>query len=541
MKHLHISIDVCRLCAVFLCGILLTACGGGGRSGAPDPGPAPIAQPGPGQGSGSPGVTPPTAIGAVANTAAQSLQVGTAMTSFSPLTPSGGTAPYTYSIASGTLPAGLALNASTGAVTGTPAALYPTADVVFSVKDSTNAVASTTSTVSFTVGMDFSVSTTVANAALAAPFMGRTKLMVGFSGDKDEQGRTVAEQAPFDMQYQYFNSGAFGAGYRHADCLNGTLAFSDCKGWVAWQESSTDRGLFALRFVRTAKTRQWGNATRSQIPFFTYYMVLPASGLAEGPSLAGETAALNDAGFLTNYFDDWRFLLQKIGNEQALLHIEPDLFGYLKARAAATAGPTQNLPAAIPAKIAASNPADCATGYTEDAAGYVKCMVHMVRKYAPNAKVGLHVSPWTHPSAGDATAWANFMTALGAGDGDFLVTDPSDRDADWYRLVQNQPGHDWDVAKMNTFLAWTKAVSEAVGKPFVLWQLPLGNSYQDNTYQHYKDQRVELLFGNIGTVRDSHVVAMLFGSGETAQTHAGSDGGLLAGKTRQHYIQRGGD
>jgi len=36
------------------------------------------------------------------------------------LTVSGGTAPYTYSVASGTLPAGLTLNSSTGAITGTP-------------------------------------------------------------------------------------------------------------------------------------------------------------------------------------------------------------------------------------------------------------------------------------------------------------------------------------------------------------------------------------------------------------------------------------
>jgi uncharacterized protein YhjY with autotransporter beta-barrel domain len=36
------------------------------------------------------------------------------------LTPAGGTGPYTFSLASGTLPAGLSLNASTGAITGTP-------------------------------------------------------------------------------------------------------------------------------------------------------------------------------------------------------------------------------------------------------------------------------------------------------------------------------------------------------------------------------------------------------------------------------------
>lgn len=375
--------------------------------------------------------------------------------------------------------------------------------------------------------MDFSVSTTPTNSALSTPFMGHTKVMIGFSGGS-------GNAAPFDMQYQYFNSGVFGASYNHANCLNGTSPFSDCKGWVAWQENSPTRGLYAGRFVDSAKARTWNGATRPQIPFFTYYMVLPASGLTEGIT---ETTALDDQTFLTNYFDDWRFLLQKIGNDQAMLHIEPDLFGYLKARAAQTT----SLPSAVPAKVALSNPTDCGAGYTNDAAGYAKCLIHMVRVYAPNAKVGLHVSPWNYASAGDATSWANFMNAIGAGQGDFLVADPSDRDAEWYRLVQNQPGRDWDVAKMTTFLQWVKDVSTAVGKPFFLWQLPLGNSYQNNTYQHYQDHRVELLFTHIAEVRDANILGLLFGSGETAQTNMDTDGGLLVGKMKQHYANRGGD
>ena len=122
------------------------------------------------------------------------------------------------------------------------------------------------------------------------------------------------------------------------------------------------------------------------------------------------------------------------------------------------------------------------------------------------------------------------------------MADSTDRDADWYRLVLGQPGHDWDVAKMTAFFQWTKDVSTAMGNmPFFLWQLPLGNSYQNDTYQHYKDQRVELLFSHIAEVRDAHVGGMLFGSGDTAQTYVESDGGLLIGKTKQHYISRGGD
>lgn len=75
-----------------------------------------------------------------------------AMTSFSPFSAvSGGTTPYTYYVSSGTLPAGITINSSTGLVSGTPTAAYSAANVTFSVKDANNIVSATTSTVSFTV------------------------------------------------------------------------------------------------------------------------------------------------------------------------------------------------------------------------------------------------------------------------------------------------------------------------------------------------------------------------------------------------------
>ena len=93
----------------------------------------------------------PTNIIATANTTAQSLTVGTAMASFSPLTASGGATPYIYSY-TGILPTGLSFDTGTCVVSGTPTATYATANVVFSVRDATNVVAGTTSTVPFTVG-----------------------------------------------------------------------------------------------------------------------------------------------------------------------------------------------------------------------------------------------------------------------------------------------------------------------------------------------------------------------------------------------------
>ena len=63
----------------------------------------------------------------------------------------GGFTPYVYSVSSGTLPAGITLNSSTGQVSGTPNATYTTANVVFRVTDAQGTQASTTATVSFTV------------------------------------------------------------------------------------------------------------------------------------------------------------------------------------------------------------------------------------------------------------------------------------------------------------------------------------------------------------------------------------------------------
>lgn len=55
----------------------------------------------------------------------------------------GGTAPYTFSVQSGSLPSGLSLNGSTGAVSGTPAAAGVSSGVVFRVTDAAGSTADT--------------------------------------------------------------------------------------------------------------------------------------------------------------------------------------------------------------------------------------------------------------------------------------------------------------------------------------------------------------------------------------------------------------
>jgi hypothetical protein len=77
---------------------LLSACGGG-------------------SGSGNPPDPPPAAL-TISTSSLPTGQTGVAYSAV--LAATGGTPPYTWSLTSGTLPAGLMLNASTGAIAGTP-------------------------------------------------------------------------------------------------------------------------------------------------------------------------------------------------------------------------------------------------------------------------------------------------------------------------------------------------------------------------------------------------------------------------------------
>jgi hypothetical protein len=274
------------------------------------------------------------------------------------------------------------------------------------------------------------------------------------------------------------------------------------------------------------KQASWQGSPRPQMFFWTWYSLRDLGNMAGSGDGPGEVKAINRLDLLSLYMNDYRFFLQKIGSSRTMIDIEPDFWGYVRSL-----GNPHN----VPAQVSAANPTDC--GSQEDsAAGLARCLISMARKYAPNTLVGMHLSCWDWQT--NTQGCGQDYLSLGAANADFLVGDVTDRDAGWYALPAHG-GYDnfWSDQNQKgvTTLAFYKTITETVGKPLVLWQIPLGNMAQNNTLNHYQDDKVDYFFSHMSQVADAHVVGLLFGAGQQEQTSAETDDGNLINKTINYW------
>ncbi len=87
--------------------------------------------------------------------------IGTLIPSFTPVTAAGGTAPYSFALGGGALPAGMSFNTGTGQVTGTPTTTLATKSFTVTVTDASFATSSKT----FSLTVNGALATTQAVAA----------------------------------------------------------------------------------------------------------------------------------------------------------------------------------------------------------------------------------------------------------------------------------------------------------------------------------------------------------------------------------------
>ena len=149
-------------------------------------------------------------------------------------------------------------------------------------------------------------------------------------------------------------------------------------GWSTWNTN----GQFVTWYVEDS-------ADHGMTPVFPYYMLLqsnPSTGgqrEGEGPLEPREHRPR-----WPPYYADLRLFFQRAaGSTTVVLHVEPDLWGYIEQASTGDDATT------IPASVASSGDATLA-GLPNNAAGFAQAVVRLRDLYAPNVLLAYHLSVW---------------------------------------------------------------------------------------------------------------------------------------------------
>ena len=180
---------------------------------------------------------------------------------------------------------------------------------------------------------------------------------------------------------------------------------------------------------------------------------------------------------------------------------------------------------------------------TSLARSFARRLIALRHELAPHALLAWHLSVWgtgedptySKPSLARmdelAARSAAFYEALGA-HFDLAFNDVTDRDAGFYRVIEGNPNTAWGPADFGRHDAYIAGFTRRTHLPVVLWQLPLGNTTLNDTWGHFRDNRVQWWLGSgsaahLKATRDSGVIGLLFGGGAGGTTSAQTDGGLF--------------
>jgi hypothetical protein len=225
------------------------------------------------------------------------------------------------------------------------------------------------------------------------------------------------------------------------------------------------------------------------------------------------------------YWADYKLLLRHVnaaaGPRLVVIHVEPDLWGYLEQANA--------------------------NGL---ARSFAQRLIALRNRLAPHVRLAWHLSVWgtkedptySKPSLQHmdelAARSAAFYESLHA-HFDLVFNDVTDRDADFYKDIVGNP-HTWwgpaDFVRHDRYIAgFTRRTHTAV----VLWQLPVGDTQENDTWDHFRDDRLQWWLGaksaaHLRATRDAGVIGLLFGAGADGNTTPQSDGGFFYRLSRRY-------
>jgi len=283
-------------------------------------------------------------------------------------------------------------------------------------------------------------------------------------------------------------------------------------GWATWNPG----GAFASDYVRESL------AARA-IPVLTYYQLLQSRPAAGSTESAQDLSNLRNPATMRAYWSDYALLLRRVaqaaGGRLVVIHVEPDLWGYLEQAHA-----------------------------TALARGFARRLLALRDRLAPHVRLAWHLSVW---GTGEDPTYSKptlaHMDALAARSAafyaslharfDLVFNDVTDRDAGFYQHVEGNPNTWWGPADFARHDRYVSGFTRRAHVPVVLWQLPLGNTGLSDTWGRYRDDRVQWWLGNrrhLRAARDAGIIGLLFGGGAAGTTSAQTDGGLFYRLARRY-------
>ena len=298
--------------------------------------------------------------------------------------------------------------------------------------------------------------------------------------DEPDGAAALRAAAPFGFRYQYLSGGV-----------------NTGQGWSTWNPG----GSFASMYVRDS----WSHGIT---PVFSYYMMLQSKP-GGGDEQHADLTNMRNATTMAAYWRDVELLFARIhGAKTVVVHVEPDLWGYLQQ-----------------------------AGQAALARGFAQKWLQLRNRLAPNVILAYHMSGWgtnhdivyERPSDATVRAYAASSAAFYRSlrvHFDLSFEDFSDRDAGFYEKIQGNAKTWFTPADFRRHLLYAQTFMRATGLRMVAWQIPLGNTQMramNNTWNHFQDNRVQWILGSRAHLR-AYVAAgfagFMFGRGADGATCA---------------------
>jgi hypothetical protein len=299
-------------------------------------------------------------------------------------------------------------------------------------------------------------------------------------GLEDNDGSwMVASKVKWDARWAYFTASAGNGWY------NGWSGGAASTDWaVNWMQSAVSQGY---------------------IPLVQYYVLqtdyAPASDIGANLINASKTGKIQTPATMKDYFTKFKLLMTaaKQVNKPVIVIVEGDVFGFLEMQSnndsttyAAIADSGMPELAGLPNTVAGFGLAYLALRKSVGATNVV--MGPDVPAYAANGDF-LNYTPTDPIQPHVDYQYTGFFSKLGVGANatgsayDFTATCPASEDTDQY-IANGDTGRSWSASdtasvnseSLNRYAEWMTLFNQASKTPWVIWQIPMGNSNSPDVY-----------------------------------------------------------